>query len=158
MISINELKERYKNHPRLLEVRFINIIEKLVDSVGLTGMYGFLDYVGKNFDNIDVSILHTIINKRPSIKNVVPELKYKQELIFYGFLETNLYNYGVINYLNLHKDSCFSHPNRYHIKKFLNEEWLNDLDYEVVVLRDKLVALNVKNFLDVVRTMGYVLK
>lgn len=158
MISINELKERYKNHPRLLEVRFINIIEKLVDSVGLTGMYGFLDYVSKNFDNIDVSILHTIINKRPSIKNVIPEKKYKQELIFYGFLFTGKLNHGLINYLSLNKKLSSIHPERYHVRKFLNDKWLNDLDYEVVALRDINTIDNVKNFITVVETMSYVLK
>ena len=153
-----ELAEKYKRHPRILEVRLILLFDLFTKEFGFNGakqIFSGLCYgLRRNNDVLDM-----IINRRFDIKrkSKTDIYKWRQEVVFMGICYgESMYkiakDYLMISTINMYRDNKFSNPD-----EFVTDEWLRSLDDEVFIAGGQMYRDEVEAFLDVIDGMTNVL-
>ena len=158
--ATKELFEKYRHHPRLLEIRFILLFDMLDREYGYAGARKIVSAICDAF-NRNGELLDAVIDKRFDIKRKkkTSKIKWTQEIIFMGLC------YGETAY-KIAKDYMSVSPanfyrkvasKAYNINEFLTDEWLRDLDDEVKVTGNYIYRNEVKGFLEIIGNLREVL-
>jgi len=153
-----ELLEKYKRHPRILEIRLILLFDMFEKEFGFIGTKQLFSGLCKGMRRNE-DVLDMIINRRFDIKRKSKTNRYKwrQEVLFMGLCygET-LYkiakDYLSIDVSNMYKNNAYCNPDT-----FLTDEWLRNLDDEVFIAGGHMYQDEVNSFLDTIEGMTNVL-
>lgn len=153
-----ELLDKYKKHPRILEVRFILLFDIFEREFGYMNVMSIFDGLCYGFKR-SKELLDTVLNRRFDIKrkSKTSRIKWRQEVMFMGLCygETP---YKIAKYYlliapqNLYMNKEINDP-----KVFVTDEWLRDLDDEAIIAGSKLYRDEIKGFLDVIDSLSRVL-
>lgn len=147
-IVINDIDVTdYKNHPRILELRFISTYDMWYREFGERAD-GILTGLASAF-HCDITKLRVVANQSVGIRKVTKHsrAKHVQEVVFMGEVwhEKRFVVGG--KYLNLAKRTLYARP-EYLPNNFVTQEWLDGLDSEVVTCGLKQYAVEVERFLE----------
>ena len=155
-----ELLERYRRHPRILEVRFILLFDMFEKEFGYNGVMDIFNGLCVGFKR-NKEILDTIIAKRFDIKrkSKTSVIKWRQEVMFMGMCygETPYKiakHYLMVSPVNFYRKE---RKDIYDPKVFVTDEWLTSLDDEVKVTGGLVYRNEVRGFLEIMNSLTNVL-
>ena len=155
-----ELLERYRKHPRILEVRFILLFDLFEKEFGYNGVMDIFNGLCIGFKR-NKDILDAIINKRFDIKrkSKTSVIKWRQEVMFMGMCygETPYKiakNYLMVSPVNFYRKD---RKDIYDPNTFITDEWLTSLDDEVKVTGGLVYRNEVRGFLEIMNSLTNVL-
>lgn len=142
--------KKYRRHPRILELRFSLMHSNFVMEYGLDDTARIFEGIC-NATRINWGILSSVIARKELIldMNRTDRLRYRQEIVFMGdvFNETRVNT--TKNYLKISKRLLYEGFDGMLLpQRFLSEEWLDQLDYTVVVAGNKAYANELERFLN----------
>lgn len=152
------LFEKYKRHPRVIEVRFILLFNLIEKECGYLHTMKIIQSICTSF-NCNMTFLQGIINRRLDIqknskKNYV---LWRQEVIFssacYGESIYKVAN----DYLNLKPSTIYTQSNLYDINKFCNAAWLEKMDTQITLCAENSFKNEVLRFFEAVDMFADVL-
>jgi hypothetical protein len=137
----------YRNHPRILELRFVAIYDRWHREFG-DRADGILVGLAEAF-HCDITKLRVVANQAPAIRRVTKgqRVKNAQEHVFMGEVWREARYTSAGKYMNLSTRTLYAHK-EYIPKNFLTQEWLNELDGEVVACGLKQYAVELERFLE----------
>lgn len=155
-----DLLNKYKNHPRLLEVRLILLFDIFEREFGYMNVMNIFDGLCYGFGR-SKELLDTVFNKRFDIKrkSKTSKTKWRQEVMFMGMCygETP---YKIAKYYLLITPSNLYRKSKdvtYDPEVFITDEWLRNLDDEVIIAGNRLYRDEIKGFLEVIDSLSNVL-
>lgn len=156
----DDLINKYRNHPRILEIRFAVLFGMLEHEYGYEGARKLVSSVCNSF-NRNMEILDIILNCRFDIrrKSKTNRRKWIQELVFMGLCYNETYYKIAKDYL-LVTPTNFYRSNKtgsYDVNNFLTDEWLRSLDDEVKITGGSIYRNEVKGFLEIIDSLKSVL-
>lgn len=155
-----ELLEKYKTHPRILEVRLILLFDILEREYGYNNVMdifqGLCIGFKRNKDLLDMVLAKRFDIKRKSKTN---KIKWRQEVTFMGMCygESNYKiakSYLMVSPANYYRTTS---AHTYNPKVFVTEDWLRSLDDEVKITGAPAYRNEVKGFLEVIDGLSNVL-
>lgn len=151
-----ELLNKYKNHPRVLEIRLAVLFGILQHEYGYDGAMKLVSSICNSF-NRNMDILNVILNKRFDIrrKSKTNRSLWIQEVVFMGLCYDETYykiakDYLLVTPSNFYRSNV---TNNYNVSTFLTDEWLRNLDDEVKVTGSLVYRNEVKAFLETVDSL-----
>ena len=155
-----DLLNRYRNHPRILEVRIILLFDLFEREFGYNGVMDIFNGLCVGFKR-SKDLLDSVIARRFDIKrkSKTTKVKWRQEVMFMGMC------YGEKPYKIAKNYLCLSPSNFYRTSKedtynpnvFITDEWLRDLDDEAKVAMNKVYRDEIKGFLEAINGITNVL-
>lgn len=149
----------YRKHPRMLELRFLMIHTNFVMEFGLENTAIIFKGISESA-RINWSILSSVIARKDLVLelNRTNRLRFRQELMFMGevFEETRVNT--MKRYLRISKRLMYESfggmllPNN-----FLNQEWLDQLDYTVKIAGNTAYAYELERFINHLSIMSEVI-
>lgn len=148
----------YKNHPRVLEIRFILLFDLFEKEYGYSGAVSIFEAICGSM-NCNMRFLLDIINKRFEIKrqSKTKFTRWRQEVIFASYLygETT---YKVANdYLHVAPSSLYMQKEIYGMNNFITRSWLLELDKEIELSGLKHYRVEIERFFIVIENLTNVL-
>ena len=155
-----ELLNRYRNHPRILEVRLILLFDLFEREFGYNGVmdifYGLCQGFKRNKDLLD-----TVLNRRFDIKrkSKTSVVKWRQEVMFMGLCYGETPYKIAKNYLLVDPSNFYrkSRDVTYDPNVFVTDEWLRALDDEPKVAGSPIYRNEIKGFLEIINSLTNVL-
>ena len=146
---MEEIKLQYKYHPRVLELRLILFYTILVREYGANKANGFFQSFCELM-TLDWQKINGIINQSSKIRQLekMDRTRYRQELVFMGWLYDESRYFLAKNILNLSTTVLYRKSANLNLEDFLNEEWLDRLEETVTVCGLPQYGLEAKRFLD----------
>lgn len=153
-----ELREKYKRHPRILEVRLILLFDMLEREFGYNGardiFMGIAQGLKRNKDLLDVILSKRFDIKRKAKTNIY---KWRQEVMFMGIcygdkVSKIAKDYMSISPVNMYRKNTYSNPDEY-----ITDEWLRSLDEEVYLTGSTIYRNEVSAYIDGVEGIANVL-
>ena len=155
-----DLLERYKRHPRILEVRFILLFDLFEREFGYMNVMSIFDGLCIGFKR-SKELLDTVLARRFDIKrkSKTSKIKWRQEVMFMGMCYGETPYKIAKYYLLIHPSNLYrtSKDSLYDPKVFVTDEWLRDLDDEPIIAGNKLYRDEIKGFLEVIDSLTNVL-
>lgn len=155
-----DLLDKYKKHPRILEVRFILLFDLFEREFGYNGVMDIFNGLCIGFKR-NKELLDTILARRFDIKrkSKTSKVKWRQEVMFMGMCygETP---YKIAKHYLLVDPSNFYRKSRdvtYDPKVFITDEWLRALDDEPVLAGGMIYRNEIKGFLEIIDSLTNVL-
>lgn len=156
----DELLDKYKKHPRMVEVKFIMFFDLLEREYGYEGarkiIAAFCTAFNRNMDVLDV-----VINKRFDIKrkSKTNKTRWIQEVVFLGTCYKEKPYTIAKYYLNTSPSNFYRHSmsKSYDTDQFLTDEWLRNLDDEVQVTGNIIYRNEVKAIVEILESFKRVL-
>jgi hypothetical protein len=140
--------DKYKYHPRILELRLASFKMQLARQYGEEHSMELLQKFAEMFQ-CNWSLLVGIFNKDNKIINgtTIGAKRKKQEIIFMG----NLYNetrYHISkHYLGMSINYLYQLRSEHNPEAFATEEWLEELDSEILICGVRAHANEAKRFI-----------
>lgn len=150
--------EKYKNHPRIIEIRFILLFDMFVREYGYQDAVKFYEAISAAF-YCDMGKIHSLINQRFELKRLskTKRLRWRQEVIFTALCyEETIYKVAK-DYLIMNSSNIYAHPELYNTDEFVTDDWLRMLDDETILCGVPAYSLVVKRFFEVVDNLTNVL-
>lgn len=150
--------EKYKKHPRVLEVRFILLFNLIEREYGYHQTIKMFSTICSMF-NCNMTFLQGIINRRFDIqRNSKTKWKmWRQEVIFTATCyEESIYKVAT-QYLNVKPHTLYMQSENYDINNFCNNEWLEKLDNQTVLCGEPVYRLEVIRFFEAIDMFANVL-
>jgi len=137
----------YRNHPRILELRFVAIYDRWYREFGERAD-GILVGLASAF-HCDITKLRVVANQAPAIRKITKGQRVKniQEHVFMGEVWREARYTTAGKYMNLSTKTLYSQK-EYIPKNFLDTAWLATLDGEVVACGLKQYATELERFLE----------
>lgn len=151
--------EKYKTHPRVLEIRFILLFDMFEKELGYLQATKSFQAICDAF-NCNMTLLQAIINKRYDIKKKSKTnfRRWRQEVIFSAYVYgESIYKVAKV-YFNIKPETIYAQKNIYDIELFLNNEWLDKFDNDVSLCGEFSYRNEVVRFLEVVNNFSIILK
>lgn len=152
----DSLKEKYKKHPRILEIRIILLFDMLERELGYNGVNNLLRGICYGY-NRHKDILDIVLSRRYAITRSSRENKrrWKQEVIFTCLcFGESYYNIGK-NYLSVASSNFYrKDEHSLNINAFLTDEWLKKLDDEVFIAGGEMYRKEIISFLEIVEGLA----
>lgn len=156
----DELLEKYRKHPRILEIRFVLLFDLFEHEFGYNGVMDIFNGLCIGFKR-NKELLDTILARRFDIKrkSKTSRIKWRQEVMFMGLC------YGETPY-KIAKDYLMIDPSNfyrtnddalYNPRTFVTDEWLRDLDDECKVTGNLVYRNEIRGFLEVIDSLKNVL-
>lgn len=159
MVLNEEELEKYKTHPRVLEIRFILLFDMFEKELGYMQATKSFQAICDAF-NCNMTLLQAIISKRFDIKkrSKTNFRRWRQEVIFasYVYGET-LYRVAKV-YFNIKPETIYAQKNIYDIETFLTNEWLSKFDDDVILCGEYAYRNEVVRFMEIVDSVNLILK
>ncbi|MBR1386411.1 MAG: hypothetical protein IJ568_06245 [Bacilli bacterium] len=159
MVLNEEELEKYKTHPRVLEIRFILLFDMFEKELGYMQATKSFQAICDAF-NCNMTLLQAIISKRFDIKkrSKTNFRRWRQEVIFasYVYGET-LYRVAKV-YFNIKPETIYAQKNIYDIETFLTNEWLSKFDDDVILCGEYAYRNEVIRFMEIVDSVNLILK
>lgn len=153
--------QKYKVHPRILELRVILIFRNLINEYGLnkaTELFKMLC----TLMTVDWQKMNGLVNNVFKIRRLEKTNKerFRQEVVFMGNLYGESKYFIAENYLNVNVDTLYRKSNNLKLEDFLDDDWLNELDSNVTICGIPQYALEAQRFIEAftifARTIGNV--
>jgi hypothetical protein len=140
---------KYKEHPRMLELRMTMIFGVVATEYGHNKAMFIFKKLSEMF-RIDFSKLTTVLNTLPSINMLRKKDKwrFRQEVMFLGRLHNETKQEIASKYLQKHYTTIYRQPNVHDVDTFVNQEWLDGLDNNVVICGVEAYRLEVIRFIE----------
>lgn len=155
-----ELLERYKRHPRILEIRLILLFDLFEREFGYNGVMDIFNGICIGFKR-NMDLLTTVLNKRFDIKrkSKSSKVKWRQEVMFMGMCYGETPYKVAKSYLLLDPSNFYRTKDKHYLDPnvFVTDEWLRDLDDEVKVAGGSIYRNEIKGFLEVIDSLTGVL-
>lgn len=151
--------EKYKTHPRVLEIRFIILFDMFEKEFGYTQAIKAFQAICDAF-NCNMNLLQAIINKRFDIKrrSKTNFRRWRQEVIFASYVYGETLYKVAKTYFKVKPETIYNQRDIYEIDKFLTEEWLSKLDNDIVLSGEHIYRNEIVRFLEMVNIMSVALK
>lgn len=150
--------DKYRNHPRILELRFLLTHSNFAMEFGLENTAIIFEAICKAA-KINWSILSSVIGRQEMVLGLsrTDRLRYRQEIVFMG----DVYKESRLNvakkYLRISKRLMYEAFDGMLLpQKFLNDEWLEKLDYNVVIAGNVAYSNELERFLNYLSIIGEV--
>jgi hypothetical protein len=155
-----ELLDKYKMHPRILEVRLILLFDLFEKEFGYANVMSIFEGICKGFKR-NKDLLDTVLAKRFDIKrkSKTNRAKWKQEVMFMGMCYGETPYKIAKNYLFLDPSNLYrtEFSQKYNPNEFLTDEWLRQLDDEAKVTGSSIYRNEVSGFLEIMEALTNVL-
>ena len=152
----DSLKEKYKRHPRILEIRIILLFDMLERELGYNGVNNLLKGICYGY-NRHKDILDIVLGRRYSITRASRESKkrWKQEVVFTCLCFGETYYNIATSYLSV-SPANFYGKDKYslNVNEFLTDEWLRKLDDEVFIAGGEMYRKEITSFLETVEGLA----
>jgi len=140
--------ESYKLHPRVLELRVVmihNILATEYDINVATNLYRAMCDAFR----IDWQKVNGIISQQHAVRRLskLNKPRFRQELVFMGMLYDETRYYIAQRYLKLSKSSLYRKDMQLKPADFVSEEWLAELDENVVICGIPIYRFEAERFL-----------
>lgn len=125
--------EKYKKHPRVMEIRFLAFYRMLVKEFGLMGANKQIELIC-TLGSIDRDKIFGIINQTSNLGklNSDQKLRQRQELYFMGMCYGDSMRRITKNYF-FKEPTNFYGPRKLDLDDFATEDWLEELDSSVML-------------------------
>lgn len=139
----------YKKHPRILELRLIAKHSLFVSEFGYertARLWETFCEVGR----MNWTIIASIFSRKDSIAelNITDKIRFRQEMIFMGMVYGETRAKVGKKYLNVSKRILYESEGNYaDPRSFVNEDWLDKLDYNVRIAGASAFSLEIERFL-----------
>lgn len=150
---------KYRRHPRVLELMFTTLHTRFVLEYGIERTA----ILFQNFceqGRINWSMISATIGRKDVITNmnISDRLRYRQEVVFTGVAFGESYSVIAKKYLMTSRSIFYEYGEGMLVPdNFLNKEWLEKLDYSVVLAGTKAYALEMERFINFVNVLGGVI-
>ncbi|MBR3209184.1 MAG: hypothetical protein IKN65_00185 [Clostridia bacterium] len=153
-----ELLDKYKKHPRILEVRFILLFDLFEREFGYNNVMDIFNGLCIGFKR-NKDLLDTVLARRFDIKrkSKTRKIKWRQEVMFMGMCYGETPYKIAKNYLLISPQNLYMHRELNDPRYFLTDEWLRDLDDEPVVSGNLIYRNEIKGFLEIIDGLTNVL-
>lgn len=153
-----ELLDRYKNHPRILEVRLVLLFDLFEREFGYNGVTDIFNGLCIGFKR-NKELLDTVLNRRFDIKrkSKTSKIKWRQEVMFMGICYGETPYKVAKNYLLIAPQNLYMNKEMNDPRYFLTDEWLRDLDDECKVAGNLIYRNEIKGFLEIINSLTNVL-
>lgn len=155
-----DLLTKYRNHPRVLEVRLILLFDLFEREFGYNGVMNIFDGLCIGFKR-SKELLDTVLARRFDIKrkSKTSKIKWRQEVMFMGMCYGETPYKIAKNYLMISPSNLYRKSDAivYDPRTFVTDEWLRDLDDEAKIATNKLYRDEIKGFLEVIDSLTNVL-
>lgn len=151
--------EKYRTHPRVLEIRLILLYDMFEREFGVAKAQEIFDGFIKMFKCQDAPI-RAVLNKRFDIKRGNANTRkrmWRQEVIFMGMCYNETTYKMCKDFLNISPTNLYNQKDLYDPKNFLTEEWLDKLDRETSSSFGTFSRLEISRFLDGITSLTNVL-
>lgn len=142
---------RYRKHARIAELKLAMMHSMFLREYGVEKTSNFFKSICDTF-GLNWTIISSIINRKEKIYeiNSTNRERFRQEVIFMGMLYGESKTEVGRRYLNLSKKSMYQHADHdYRPNVFITQEWLEGLDYTVVIAGAEAYKLEALRFIDV---------
>lgn len=150
--------EKYKSHPRVLEIRFILLFDLIEKELGLVQTMNLYQGLCSAF-HLNFSFINAIINKRFDIKRSSKRAykRWRQEVVFAAYVYGESV-YKIANtYLHVNTATLYNQKDIYDINNFLDEEWLEKLGGDVCLCGIEAYRNEVLRFNEIIDGMSNIL-
>ena len=154
----NDLLEKYRKHPRILEVRFILLFDLFEREFGYNGVMDIFNGLCVGFKR-NKELLDTILARRFDIKrkSKTSRIKWRQEVMFMGMCYGETPYKIAKHYLLISPQNLYMHREINDPRHFLTDEWLRALDDEPVLAGGMIYRNEIKGFLEIIDSLTNVL-
>ncbi len=151
--------EKYKTHPRVLEIRFILLFDMFEKELGYQQATKSFQAICDAF-NCNMTLLQAIINKRYDIqrKSKTNFRRWRQEVIFASYIYRETIYKVAKTYFNVRPESIYAQKDIYDINIFLTNEWLDKFDNDITLCGEHSYRNEVVRFMEVIDNMNIILK
>ena len=159
MVLSEEELEKYKTHPRVLEIRFIILFDMFEKELGYLQATKSFQAICDAF-NCNMRLLQAIINKRFEIKRKSKTnfRRWRQEVIFSSYVYgESIYKVAKV-YFRVNPETIYNQKEIYNMDMFLNNEWLEKFDNEITLCGEYAYKNEVIRFLEIIDNMSVILK
>lgn len=151
--SLSKIKD-YKNHPRIIEIRIVEIYNILVEEYGDAQAKEITMQLCDMF-RIPFTMVWTVLSQSNRIRNAmgVPQQRYRQEIIVMGELWGETRYTVARKFLKL-KNHNYIYQNKmiHNFEYFADQEWMDKLDDEVILAGTPAVKNTIIGFLEALDT------
>lgn len=151
--------EKYKTHPRVLEIRFILMFDMFEKELGYQQATKSFQALCSAF-NCNMTLLQAIITRRFDIlrKSKTNFRRWRQEVIFASYVYGESIYRVAKTYFNIRPESLYNQKELYDINTFLTNEWLSKLDDSTLLCGEYAYRNEVVRFMEVIDNMALILK
>jgi hypothetical protein len=140
---------KYKEHPRILELRFGLFFLIVAREYGHNGAIRIYQKLSEIF-RVDFNKIQTVINAIPSVQVLKrrDKWRYRQDVALMGHL-FNESGVEIANkYLKIHTTTYYRQKEILSPKYFVNEEWLAGLDDSIIICGVETYRLEIIRFIE----------
>lgn len=151
--------KKYRIHPRVLELKFTVIHNNFVLEYGIEKT-AIMFQKFCELARINWTIISSTIGRKDMITNMFirDRLRYRQELVFTGYVFDESHKNIAKKYLMNSRRILYEYAEGMLVpNNFISEDWLDQLDYNVVIAGTKAYALELGRFIDFVMILGEVI-
>lgn len=159
MILDEKELEKYKTHPRVLEIRFILMFDMFEKELGYQQATKSFQALCSAF-NCNMTLLQAIITRRFDIlrKSKTNFRRWRQEVIFASYVYGESIYRVAKTYFNIRPESLYNQKELYDINTFLTNEWLSKLDDSTLLCGEYAYKNEVVRFMEIIDNMALILK
>lgn len=138
----------YKYHPRIMELRFAYIYRLARQNYGEEQSHEIMKKMIEML-NCNWTLLSQVLSKESRILSArtISKLRRKQATIFMGELYDESRYTVAKRYLNVGEAYLYQKPRLHNPSQFVTDEWLEELDDEIVIASVSAYRLELKKFL-----------
>lgn len=158
MLSKEEI-EKYKKHPRVLEVRFIVLYNLFELEYGIQQTMKFYQTICDTF-NCNFKLINALINRKYDIQgNSKRKWRFwRQEVMFIAYLYGKSTYKVARNYLHVRPETLYTQKSLYNVECFLNEKWLEEFDNQITLCGEYAYKTELARFMEVMENLNLVLR
>lgn len=151
--------EKYKTHPRVLEIRFILMFDMFEKELGYQQATKSFQALCSAF-NCNMTLLQAIINRRFDIlrKSKTNFRRWRQEVVFSSYVYGESIYRVAKYYFRIKPEGIYAQKELYDINRFLTNEWLSKLDDSTLLCGEYTYRNEVVRFMEVIDNMALILK
>lgn len=153
-----DLLDKYKKHPRVLEVRLILLFDLFEREFGYMNVMNIFEGLCYGFRR-SKELLDTVLARRFDIKrkSKTSKIKWRQEVMFMGLCYGESPYKVAKNYLLIAPQNLYMNKEMNDPRYFVTDEWLRNLDDEAIIAGNKLYRDEIKGFLEIIDSLTNVL-
>lgn len=151
--------EKYKKHPRVLEVRFLTLFDIFEKEYGYQFTMKLFGCICEAF-NCNFKFLQAVINKKFELKkrSKVNYKRWRQEVLFSSYVYGESIYKVANSYLNMTPSNLYKQAEYYDVEKFCTDEWLAKLDKAVMICGESIYAVEIERFFEIINGLDLVLR
>lgn len=148
-MNVNGIElEKYKLHPRILELRVVMVHNIITTEYNVNIATNLFRHLCDMF-RIDWQKISGIISQQHTVRKLskINLKRFRQELVLMGMLYNETRYYVAERYLSLSKTSVYRKVMQLKPEDFISEKWLEELDANVVICGIPIYRFEAERFL-----------